>query len=150
VSTTIWHTSGESVTFGPVLLAVAGDARAAGSAVTYARRYSLTAALGIAPDDDDDGAAAKPAKRKPAPKPDDPPPDEPAGEVPPEEAAKLLENACRLELFNRVGKDKEKAEGYWPGVLKDAGVKQVRTKADRAKVIAKVQEMFPTESEAPF
>jgi len=145
VSTTIWHTSGESVTFGPVLLAVAGDARAAGSAVTYARRYSLTAALGIAPDDDDDGAAAKPAKRKPAPKPDDSP-----TEVPPEEAAKLLENACRLELFNRVGKDKEQAEGYWPVVLKDAGVKQVRTKADRAKVIAKIQEMFPTESEAPF
>jgi hypothetical protein len=35
----------------------------AGSALTYARRYSLSAVLGIATDEDDDGAAA--SKRKP-------------------------------------------------------------------------------------
>jgi len=33
-------------------------AQGAGSAVTYARRYSLCAALGIAAEDDDDGNAA--------------------------------------------------------------------------------------------
>ena len=36
-----------------------GDPKANGSAVTYARRYSLFAALGIYPDPDDDGSAAQ-------------------------------------------------------------------------------------------
>lgn len=36
-----------------------GDPKANGSAVTYARRYSLFAALGIYPDPDDDGTAAQ-------------------------------------------------------------------------------------------
>lgn len=40
---------------------VTGDPQALGSAVTYARRYALYAALGIFPDKDDDGAAAKAA-----------------------------------------------------------------------------------------
>lgn len=38
-------------------LSIAGMApQAAGSAITYYRRYSLTAILGLATDDDDDGA----------------------------------------------------------------------------------------------
>ncbi len=61
VVTRIYHTSGHVETFGPLLLPAGGDARSAGSAITYARRYGLCAALGIAPDDDDDGAAAEPA-----------------------------------------------------------------------------------------
>jgi len=157
VSTIIFHTSGFERRFGPLTLAVAGDARAAGSAITYARRYSLTAALGIAPDDDDDAAVAstpKPAakpKPQPAAKPAEPetPPEE-APEITPEEITERLENKARLELLNRCDKDKEKATGYWPIVLKEAGVKQVRTKADRAKVIAKIQEMFPNNDERPF
>ena len=35
-----------------------------GSAMTYARRYSLSAVLGIAPDQDDDGANAAPAHKE--------------------------------------------------------------------------------------
>lgn len=38
---------------------VVPDPQAVGSAVTYARRYSLYAALGIFPDKDDDGAAMR-------------------------------------------------------------------------------------------
>lgn len=38
---------------------VTGDPQQVGSAVTYARRYSLYAVLGIFPDKDDDGAYAK-------------------------------------------------------------------------------------------
>ena len=59
VVTRIYHTSGHVETFGPLLLPAGGDARSAGSAITYARRYGLCAALGIAPDDDDDGEAAR-------------------------------------------------------------------------------------------
>ena len=83
VTTEILHTSGEWIrTDALVLKAVKADPQGAGSAVTYGRRYSLSAALGVAWDDDDDGNAAstppkaeKPkaepkAKAKPAPKVD--------------------------------------------------------------------------------
>lgn len=44
-----------------------GGSQALGSAITYARRYALTAVLGIAPaDDDDDGHAAQTEWRPPA------------------------------------------------------------------------------------
>ena len=59
VVTRIYHTSGHVETFGPLFLPGGGDARSAGSAVTYARRYGLCAALGISPDDDDDGEAVQ-------------------------------------------------------------------------------------------
>lgn len=65
VSTVIIHVSGESVTFGPLSMVAKGTPQAAGSAITYARRYCLMAALGIATEDDD-GKTAEPAKRQTA------------------------------------------------------------------------------------
>jgi hypothetical protein len=59
IETRIYHTSGHVEVFGPLYLPAGGDARAAGSAVTYARRYSLTAALGITSDEDADAAGAE-------------------------------------------------------------------------------------------
>ena len=58
VETRIHHTGGHVEVFGPLVLPAGRDAQAAGSAITYARRYALCAALGIAPDEDDDGAKA--------------------------------------------------------------------------------------------
>lgn len=54
-TTVFVHTSGESMTCGETFIAVPADAgaQAFGSAYTYARRYSLLAALGVAADDDD-------------------------------------------------------------------------------------------------
>ena len=72
VYTTIRHTSGESITFGPIVGRAGGDWQALGSAITYARRYALTAARGIAADDDDDAQATKPVQRLSAPIEDDP------------------------------------------------------------------------------
>ena len=73
VTTEIMHTSGEWIrTDALILKAVKADPQGAGSAVTYGRRYSLSAALGVAWDDDDDGNAAstppKAEKPKAAPK----------------------------------------------------------------------------------
>lgn len=67
VSTMVMHKSGEWVqTDALVLKAVKADPQGAGSAVTYGRRYSLSAALGVAWDDDDDGnAASTPPKAAP-------------------------------------------------------------------------------------
>lgn len=56
VTTRIYHEGGHVESFGTLSLNAGTDARQAGGAVTYARRYSLCAALGIAPDEDTDGA----------------------------------------------------------------------------------------------
>lgn len=68
VETVLLHESGESIRFGKLRVpAVKQDAQGYGSALTYARRYSLITACGIAPEDDDGNAAAKkPEPTKPA------------------------------------------------------------------------------------
>lgn len=63
--TTLWHESGQSLTFGPLVMpASKPDAQGFGSAATYARRYALMAVCGVVGDDDDD---ANTASGKPAP-----------------------------------------------------------------------------------
>ncbi len=51
------HVSGESES-GEYPLPQSGTAQEHGSAITYARRYTLCSVTGVAPDEDDDGAAA--------------------------------------------------------------------------------------------
>lgn len=63
------HTSGEWIRSVHPLLGPMHDAQAMGSAITYARRYSLCAMLGVVTDDDDDGAAASGYVPPPPPPP---------------------------------------------------------------------------------
>lgn len=66
VSTLIMHTSGEWIETEPLVLkAQQATPQGAGSACTYGRRFSLSAALGVAWDDDDDGNAASAPKSAP-------------------------------------------------------------------------------------
>jgi len=59
VETVFLHESGESISSGKLHVpASKQDAQGYGSALTYARRYSLMAACGIAPEDDDGNAAS--------------------------------------------------------------------------------------------
>lgn len=59
VTTLLMHTSGEFIEFDPFVLPMdKKTAQGAGSAITYARRYSLSAAFGIVSDLDDDGNEA--------------------------------------------------------------------------------------------
>lgn len=61
VETVFLHESGESMRYGKLHVpAVKSDPQGYGSALTYARRYSLMAACGIAPEDDDGNAASRP------------------------------------------------------------------------------------------
>lgn len=61
VRTMLIHLSGSTYTSPALMLMVPStDAQRVGSAVTYGRRYSLMALLGIAGEDDDDGADAQP------------------------------------------------------------------------------------------
>lgn len=63
VETLFVHESGETMSGGKLHVPAAkNDPQGYGSALTYARRYSLMAACGIAPEDDDGNAAS----RKPA------------------------------------------------------------------------------------
>jgi len=66
VETIFLHESGEQLSAGKLHVpATKMDAQGYGSALTYARRYSLMAACGIAPEDDDGNAASatKPTKQ---------------------------------------------------------------------------------------
>ena len=65
VSTMLLHNSGEWIELDPVALKMDKiTAQGAGSAITYARRYSLSAVLGISSEDDDDGNHAEPKEQK--------------------------------------------------------------------------------------
>lgn len=66
IETLFVHASGESMSGGTLHVpASKQDAQGYGSALSYCRRYSLMAACGIAPEDDDGNAATK-APPKPA------------------------------------------------------------------------------------
>lgn len=65
VETVLLHESGEFLRFGKLHLpAPKQDPQGYGSALSYARRYSLLTACGIAPEDDDGEAAALHAQKK--------------------------------------------------------------------------------------
>jgi hypothetical protein len=66
VETVFLHESGEQIRCGRLHVpASKQDPQGYGSALTYARRYSLMTACGIAQEDDDGNAAARPVKKSP-------------------------------------------------------------------------------------
>lgn len=66
ITTLITHESGEWIESDPLTLkADKATAQGAGSAITYARRYALSAMLGISSEDDDDGNNASAEDQKP-------------------------------------------------------------------------------------
>lgn len=64
VETVLMHSSGQWISSIVDVPVAKGDAQGYGSALTYARRYGLSAICGVAPEDDDGNAAAK-AKPRP-------------------------------------------------------------------------------------
>jgi len=67
LETTLYHTSGEWISGIQLVNPVKDDPQALGSAISYARRYSLSAMLGIVVDEDDDADIAS-SKEKPTTK----------------------------------------------------------------------------------
>lgn len=60
IYTTLLHSSGEFMEFPPLTLRTdKATAQGAGSAITYGRRYAISAILGISSEDDDDGNHAE-------------------------------------------------------------------------------------------
>lgn len=66
VETILMHSSGQWISNKLLLPMTKQDPQAAGSAITYARRYALQAIAGIPSEDDDGNTATKPASRAPA------------------------------------------------------------------------------------
>lgn len=66
VETVLTHESGEWISSVLTLPVAKNDAQGFGSALTYARRYALSAMAGVAPEDDDGNAATAAAPTKPA------------------------------------------------------------------------------------
>ena len=67
VETFVHHADGGSMSFGSLFVpASKNDAQAYGSAMTYARRYSLQTAFGVCPEDDDGNAAVTHSKAQTA------------------------------------------------------------------------------------
>lgn len=67
LKTTVLHKSGEKMEGRYPLRPTKQDPQGFGSALTYAKRYSLAAMLGVVADDDDDGNAASAPAPKQAP-----------------------------------------------------------------------------------
>jgi hypothetical protein len=75
VETVIRHVSGESLSSGVLMFDGSPNPQVVGSAVTYMKRYQLSALVGLAGDDDDDGGRAaqraQEPRRAPEPRGDD-------------------------------------------------------------------------------
>lgn len=66
IMTMLLHESGEWIEFDPIVLkAEKMTPQGAGSAITYGRRYALSAVLGISSEDDDDANSLENTKRAP-------------------------------------------------------------------------------------
>ena len=128
VSTIFLHESGEQLSGGSLFMpATKHDAQGYGSALTYARRYSLMAACGIAPEDDDGNSAAKP---KPAPAK----PAAPAAKAPTKIEGKDTE--WQLKVVAKPDGD----HGEWSQLIIDATMLQL----EQAKTEEQVMNIFKT------
>jgi hypothetical protein len=111
VETVMLHESGESLRSGKFHVPAAKqDPQGYGSALTYARRYSLMTACGIAPEDDD-GNAGTDAARKQAAKP-------PAADLSPKaRAQRITEGVASGDAVNAAiamdGWDEKLRDSVW-------------------------------------
>lgn len=104
ITTLLMHESGEYIESDPLLLkADKATAQGAGSAITYARRYALSAMLGVASEDDDDGNHASNNTQKQAPK------QQPAQTQ--ATGTKILCQGCKSEITSQLKGFSEKKYG---------------------------------------
>lgn len=127
VETIFIHSSGEQISSGKLHVpATKHDAQGYGSALTYARRYSLMTACGIAPEDDDGNSASKPkaAPAKPVAQPA-----APAKASPPPAKIEGKEGPWQL----KVSIEPEGSFADWASIVMDAtklGLEQAASEAD--------------------
>lgn len=106
--TRLYHDSGQWIEGYTPLIIVKQDMQGLGSAYTYARRYGLMAALGIAPEDDDGNAAVKtPANTAPG--------KQEAPKTPAEDVAHVADAKKIIIAASKVAPDEW--EAFYDGLL---------------------------------
>ncbi len=130
VETVLMHGSGQWIRSELELPVVKVDPQGIGSAITYARRYALSALVGIAPDDDDDGTGtgtgSSSGSGSAAPR------DTPQSRLPPYPADKFEANAPKWHESIATGQRTPEqiiAMVSTKGVLSDQQTKAIRAMA---------------------
>ena len=131
VETTFIHESGEMMSGGVLHVPAAKhDPQGYGSALTYARRYSLQAACGIAPEDDDGNTATQAVQQKQAA----PKPAAPEAKAPVRMEGK--DTPWQLKVVSKPDGD----HGQWSQLVIDATMLQI----EQAKSEADVMSIYKT------
>lgn len=142
VRTRLIHESGHIEDCGELQLSAGVNPQAAGSAMTYARRYAACAALGIVADEDDDGRTASQPRREP--------------QVPQADLAGVIK--AKVAIFKEWAEDVRgdvfKAHATTVFGDRPEGTKP-RTPAEVEQVVKSMSEQYyeehpPAEGEAPF
>ena len=130
VDTIVLHESGEYMVIkGSKVKPVKNDPQSAGSAITYARRYSLSTAFGIASDPDDDGnGASQQAKNNQQPKNTQQPKAQPKSELTPEQ--KVVAN---IDWVNKKYKPEIELIKSWQEMEHEQALKAIKEYASAMK-----------------
>lgn len=124
----------------PVVSKDAHDPQKVGGAITYYRRYSLLALLGLAPEDDDGNAAAKPAARPQ-------PPARPASQHPAVQAAAGLE---AIDIVLADMRDMDEARTPFPHIKQFADAQLQRfDEVTGERIKAKLRDIANKRKAAP-
>ena len=130
VDTIVLHESGEYMVIkGSKVKPVKNDPQSAGSATTYARRYSLSTAFGIASDPDDDGnGASQQSKNNQQPKNTQQPKSQPKPELTPEQKV-----TANIEWVNKNYKPEIELIKSWQSMTPDKALKAIKEYAEAMK-----------------
>ena len=130
VDTIVLHESGEYMVIkGSKVKPVKNDPQSAGSATTYARRYSLSTAFGIASDPDDDGnGASQQTKNDQQPKNAQQPKAQPKPELTPEQKVE-----ANIDWVNKKYKPEIELIKSWQEMEHEQALKAIKEYASAMK-----------------
>jgi hypothetical protein len=140
LETTLYHTSGEWISGTQLVNPVKNDPQGLGSAITYARRYSLSAILGLVSDDDDDANTAT----KPEPKQEVKAPEKPVSPTveTPSESITIPQTKKIHATAKEKGLSPEEARAYMQKTFKKNSTKEL-TKDEASTMIEFLEEIKP-------
>lgn len=124
MTTLVTHSSGQWVQSELSVPLSKVDAQGYGSATTYARRYSLAAAVGICPEDDDGNAASRPTPARDQAQPD------------------VIDDAQRVELMGLAEQSRVDLKAFCTFYKIDALARLPKARFDhaRAALVRKIEE----------
>lgn len=145
VVTRLFHESGEYMECEASMPSGGNGAQGVGSAITYCKRYSLMAVLGLATEDDDGKAASAPQQQPRQQRPQQPPPPPPPADPPANPNALTPAQLKKLQaLANEKGYgEKGKRLALWTEVLERDGITSANdlTKTEAARLIDHMEKL---------